>query len=88
MTDKSTVEMLSELREFLNATDAKKKESSIVVSSGAIAAVIAIFVAIVGFSVGYVNASRVIDMQRELDTLKNRVDIAEAYITNLNNRKQ
>lgn len=35
----------------------------------------------------FVSYSRVIDLQREVDTLKNRVDINEAYISNLSKGK-
>lgn len=38
-------------------------------------------------SSAFVNHSRVIDLQREVDTLKNRVDINEAYISNLSKDK-
>lgn len=80
---------LAELNELFGQP-AQSREQGVFLNSGAVVGLIGIIVAIIGISVGasigYVNASRVHDLQREIDALKNRVDIAEAYINNLNQR--
>jgi len=84
--EKSIRERIAELNEMFGQPVQRTDGHGVFLNSGAVVGLIGIIVAIIGFSVGYVSASRVHDLQREIDTLKNRVDIAEAYINNLNQR--
>lgn len=53
---------------------------------GAVVGVIGIFVGIMGIAFAAVCFSQLGDLQREMDSLKNRTDINEAYINNINQR--
>lgn len=88
MTEESISDTLDKLNAFFGRS--KPQERGVYLSLGSVigfgAIIVSVFVAIIGISIGYVSASRVHDLQREIDALKNRVDIAEAYINNLNQR--
>lgn len=68
----------------LYASSRKSSNTTLIVVS--VVAVLASIIAIACCAVSYVSASRVTDMQRDVDALRSRVDVAEAYINNLNQR--
>jgi len=86
MSDNDIPTLLADVYSKLGIQHQHKKESNVPLIASSIVSVLASVIAIACCAVSYVSASRVADMQRETDALRNRVDVAEAYISNLNQR--
>lgn len=76
---------LQEIELFLMSKN-KAHQTTSFMSVGAVT-VICLVITFFCLAAVFVSYSRVIDLQREVDTLKNRVDINEAYISNLSKQK-
>lgn len=76
---------LQEIELFLMSKN-KQHQNNSFMSTNAVT-VICLVITFFCLAAVFVSYSRVIDLQREVDTLKNRVDINEAYISNLNKTK-
>lgn len=84
----SEIQKLSEAldkAEYL-ARSVNQSSRGIWLNHGAVVGVIGVIVGILGISFAWVLSARLNDLQREIDSLKNRTDINEAYINNINQR--
>jgi len=84
----SEIEKLSQTLERAETLTRSISQSNrgIWLNHGAVVGLIGVVVGIIGISMAFVFSIRLNDLQRDIDSLKNRTDINEAYINNLNQR--
>ena len=86
MHDKSLVDLHEQLNSLFGVPMVNRKTSNLMLIVSSVVSVVASIIAIACCAVSYVSSSSVTNLQRETDALRNRVDVAEAYINNLNQR--